>query len=50
MAAASTPGPIASSIVKKLSERFTPKHLNVMNESYMHNVPKGLSPLLSLSL
>jgi len=30
-----------ASIRGKLSERFEPKVLEVLNESYMHNVPKG---------
>ena len=42
--AASTHGPIGSSIVAKLTSRFSPKHVDVMNESYMHNVPKGAGP------
>lgn len=33
--------PIENSIRKKLSESLTPHHLDVLNESYMHNVPKG---------
>lgn len=28
-------------IVNKLSTAFKPSHLEVINESYMHNVPKG---------
>ncbi|TMW56851.1 hypothetical protein Poli38472_006861 [Pythium oligandrum] len=34
-------GPIAQRIRNKLTEAFAPLHLAVMNESYMHNVPKG---------
>ena len=33
--------PIESSIRKKLKETFTPTHMDVINESYMHSVPKG---------
>ncbi len=32
---------IQSSIVTKLEERFSPSHLEVVNESHMHNVPAG---------
>lgn len=30
-----------TSIRKKLTEALHPQHLDVLNESYMHNVPKG---------
>lgn len=33
--------PVECSIRKKLTETFKPFHLEVINESYMHNVPKG---------
>ncbi|CAB0035414.1 unnamed protein product [Trichogramma brassicae] len=33
--------PIESVIRQKLKEAFSPTHLDVINESYMHNVPKG---------
>ena len=33
--------PVQTSIEKKLSERFAPLHLEVVNESHMHNVPEG---------
>lgn len=33
--------PVQSSIQKKLVDSFDPSHLEVINESYMHNVPKG---------
>ncbi|XP_021365319.1 bolA-like protein DDB_G0274169 [Mizuhopecten yessoensis] len=33
--------PVEESITKKLTERLAPQHLEVINESYMHNVPKG---------
>jgi BolA protein len=32
---------IENSIVEKLTSAFTPSHLSVENESYMHNVPPG---------
>jgi len=35
------PKPVEASIRKKLDEYFQPSHLQVMNESYMHKVPKG---------
>ncbi|RQM20023.1 hypothetical protein B5M09_004285 [Aphanomyces astaci] len=34
-------GAIYTSIQKKLQDAFQPTHLEVLNESYMHNVPKG---------
>merc|ERR1711874_838688 len=34
-------GRVAASIRAKLTEKFKPEHLEVINESYMHNVPKG---------
>ncbi|KAL4705947.1 hypothetical protein ACJJTC_016559 [Scirpophaga incertulas] len=33
-------GPVASSITKKLKSSLATKHLDVINESYMHSVPK----------
>ena len=33
--------PIESSIRKKLEDTLKPLHMEVLNESYMHNVPKG---------
>ena len=33
--------PIESSIKKKLVYNFEPHHLEIINESYMHNVPRG---------
>mmetsp|Transcript_30932 Transcript_30932/g.100833 ORF Transcript_30932/g.100833 Transcript_30932/m.100833 type:complete len:129 (-) Transcript_30932:33-419(-) len=35
------PGPIASAVREKLSSRFAPTHLEVINESHMHSVPKN---------
>ncbi|OXU30103.1 hypothetical protein TSAR_003475 [Trichomalopsis sarcophagae] len=35
------PKPVETSIRKKLKETFLPTHMDVLNESYMHNVPKG---------
>lgn len=32
---------IKNKIEQKLTEAFQPVHLEVMNESYMHNVPEG---------
>ncbi|DAZ94451.1 TPA: hypothetical protein N0F65_002769 [Lagenidium giganteum] len=39
--AASAEGPVAQSIRAKLAAALNPTHLEVHNESYMHNVPKG---------
>ena len=36
------PGPVENRIREKLNKSFEPvSHLQVLNESYMHNVPKG---------
>ncbi|CAK9832996.1 BolA-like protein DDB_G0274169 [Anthophora retusa] len=32
---------VESSIKKKLMESLNPFHIEIINESYMHNVPKG---------
>ena len=32
---------VSLAIKAKLSEKFSPVHLEIINESYMHNVPKG---------
>ncbi|XP_068706912.1 DNA-binding transcriptional regulator BolA-like isoform X2 [Montipora foliosa] len=32
---------VQDAITQKLTKEFEPVHLDVMNESYMHNVPKG---------
>jgi BolA protein len=32
---------IQDTITKKLADAFSPEHLEVVNESYMHNVPEG---------
>lgn len=32
---------LQENITKKLSDAFSPEHLEVLNESYMHNVPEG---------
>lgn len=37
----SVPGPIAIAITESITENLEPIHLEVINESYMHNVPKG---------
>ena len=33
--------PIENSIKEKLSADLNPLHLDIINESYMHNVPRG---------
>lgn len=35
------PGPIETTISAKLAERFHPTHLEVVNESHSHSVPKN---------
>ena len=34
-------GPVSTTIARKLEETFAPLHMDIINESYMHNVPKG---------
>ena len=34
---------VQASIRGKLETRFEPKFMDVINESYMHNVPKGVA-------
>lgn len=34
-------GPVAEAITAAINEHLQPVHLEVINESYMHNVPKG---------
>lgn len=34
-------GPISRAIYDKLKENLNPIHLDIINESYMHNVPKN---------
>ena len=41
MSSEDLPGPISQSIHGKLSAKFSPHHLEIINESYMHNVPRG---------
>ncbi|XP_074648648.1 DNA-binding transcriptional regulator BolA-like [Tubulanus polymorphus] len=36
-----THGPIGMTVIQKLNQELQPQHLEVYNESYMHNVPKG---------
>lgn len=36
-----TLGPVESLIRKKLEVSLKPRYCDVINESYMHNVPKG---------
>lgn len=33
--------PVETSMRTKLEKNLTPFHLEIINESYMHNVPKG---------
>lgn len=35
------PKPVETSMRTKLEKNLTPFHLEIINESYMHNVPKG---------
>lgn len=37
----STSGPIEKAITEAITAKLEPIHLEVVNESYMHNVPKG---------
>lgn len=41
MATISNQNPMEMSIREKLTVQFSPVHLDILNESYMHNVPKG---------
>lgn len=34
-------GPIEKAITEAITEKLDPIHLEIVNESYMHNVPKG---------
>eukprot|EP00111_Clytia_hemisphaerica_P020135 TCONS_00059344-protein len=34
-------GPVRQAVIKKLTEALKPAHLDVINESFMHNVPAG---------
>lgn len=38
---AKTPGPVESAIRSAIRSELSPIRLEVLNESYMHNVPKG---------
>ncbi|XP_065372379.1 bolA-like protein DDB_G0274169 [Calliphora vicina] len=38
---AESKGPVADAISVAITEHLQPVHLEVINESYMHNVPKG---------
>ncbi|XP_067933882.1 DNA-binding transcriptional regulator BolA-like [Watersipora subatra] len=38
---ADVPGPVQSAVTIKLQRELKPEHLDVINESHMHNVPKG---------
>ncbi|GFR71472.1 BolA 1-like protein [Elysia marginata] len=33
--------PVESAVRQKLTEALKPQYLDIINESYMHNVPKG---------
>jgi stress-induced morphogen len=33
-------GPVAEIIAKRLTETYNPSHLEIINESHMHSVPK----------
>lgn len=33
--------PIKTAIQNKLKEKLEPSHMEIINESYMHNVPEG---------
>jgi len=37
----SSPGPVEKAITEALTDGLKPTHLEVINESYMHGVPKG---------
>ena len=37
----STERPIECAVRKKLQSHLEPVHLDILNESYMHNVPRG---------
>jgi BolA protein len=39
--AAAARGPVATAIERKLRDAFAPQHLEVLNESHMHRVPRG---------
>lgn len=41
MSTHSDAGPIAIAITESIKDSLQPIHLEVINESYMHNVPKG---------
>jgi len=37
-------------IIQKLNQAFTPEHIEVMNESHMHNVPEGSESHFKITL
>lgn len=41
MSSYSSGGPIEIAIAEALTQKLSPVHMEVINESYMHNVPKG---------
>jgi hypothetical protein len=42
--------PVETRIREKLGQELKPVHLDVMNESNMHNVPKGIYGLSSINV
>ncbi|XP_072939932.1 bolA-like protein DDB_G0274169 [Epargyreus clarus] len=40
-AMSSTPGPVETSMREKLQKSLETSHLQIINESHMHNVPEG---------
>lgn len=47
---ASSIKPVEANIFKKLSEFFKPVYIDVVNESYKHNVPEGSESHFKVSL
>lgn len=41
MSSLPSPGPVQRTIASKLESSFSPNHVEVINESFMHNVPRG---------
>ena len=42
------PGPLQKAITSKLSEAFTPAHLEVINETHLHSAPIGAEGLFKI--
>lgn len=36
-----TAAPVAAAVSRKIAAAFGPAHMEVVNESHMHNVPRG---------